>query len=76
MSGGTERLVRTLRSMTDERTALEQEPATVYEVVTRQMVEELARDVRDLRRRIDTLLFMVAAAIVVDLALRLTGAGG
>jgi len=76
VSGGTERLARTLRVMTAERTALEQEPATVYEIVTRQMVEELARDVRDLRRRIDTLLFMVAAAIVVDLALRLTGAGG
>lgn len=76
MSGqGTGRLARAVRSRMVERTALEREPATVYEVVTRQKVEELAREMRDLRRRIDTLLFMVLAAIVVDLALRLSGAG-
>jgi hypothetical protein len=75
MSSGVERLARALQPRAVERTALEQEPATVYEVVTRQMVEDLARDVRDLRRRIDTLLFMVIAAIIVDLALRLSGAG-
>ena len=76
MSGqGTKRLAHLLRARNDGGTALEREPATVYEVVTRQKVEELAREVRDLRRRIDTMLLMVLAAIVVDLALRLSGAG-
>jgi hypothetical protein len=49
-------------------------PATAYEAVTRQMVEDLARELVDIKGRLNGLLFMVAGAIVVDLALRLAGA--
>jgi hypothetical protein len=60
----------------EERPArLDLEPATAYEVVTRQMVEALGADLREIKGRLNGLLFLVAGAVVVDLALRLAGAG-
>ncbi len=52
---------------------LDLEPATAYEVVTRQMVEALGSDLREIKGRLNGLLFLVAGAVVVDLALRLAG---
>lgn len=49
-------------------------PASAYEAVTRQMVEGLVREVGEIKGRLNGLLFMVAGAIVVDVALRLAGA--
>ena len=53
---------------------LDLRPATAYEAVTRQMVEGLARELGEIKGRLNGLLFMVAGAIVVDVALRLAGA--
>jgi hypothetical protein len=50
-------------------------PASAYEAVTRQMVEALADDLREIKRRLDGLLWMVAGAIVIDIVIRLSGAG-
>ena len=52
---------------------LDLEPATAYEVVTRQMVEALGADLREIKGRLNGLLFLVAGAVVIDLALRLAG---
>lgn len=54
--------------------AIELGPASVYEAVTRQMVEALAEDIREIKTRVNGLLWMVAGAIVVDIAIRLAGA--
>jgi hypothetical protein len=43
----------------------------VYEVVTRQMLEELKREVGEVKGRVNTLLWMVAGAIVMDVVVRL-----
>jgi hypothetical protein len=50
-------------------------PASAYEAVTRQMVEALADDLREIKGRLNGLLWMVAAAIVIDIVIRLSGAG-
>ena len=50
-------------------------PASAYEAVTRQMVEALADDLREIKSRLNGLLWMVASAIVIDLVIRLSGAG-
>jgi hypothetical protein len=50
-------------------------PASAYEAVTRQMVEALADDLREIKGRLNGLLWMVAGAIVIDILLRLSGAG-
>ena len=48
-------------------------PGTAYEAVTRQMVEDLAREIGEIKGRLNGRLFMAAGAIVVDVALRLSG---
>jgi hypothetical protein len=50
-------------------------PASAYEAVTRQMVEALADDLREIKGRLNGLLWMVAGAIVIDIVIRLSGAG-
>ena len=50
-------------------------PASAYEAVTRHMVEALADDLREIKSRLNGLLWMVASAIVIDLVIRLSGAG-
>ncbi len=52
-----------------ERTDLA--PGSIYEAVTRQMVQGLVEDVREIKGRLNGLLFMLAGAIVLDLALRI-----
>lgn len=54
-----------------ERVALG--PGTIYEAVTRQMVEGLTEELREIKGRLNGLLFLVAGAMVVDVVLRLIG---
>ena len=49
------------------------EPATAYEAVTRQMVLALEDDLREIKTRLNGLLFMVAGSVLLDVALRLAG---
>lgn len=66
------RPVRTIS--TSAPPALDLKPASVYEAVTRQKVEALAEDIKEIKGRLNGLLWMVASAILLDLVLRLTGA--
>ncbi|HEY8447213.1 MAG TPA: hypothetical protein VIL01_08905 [Thermomicrobiales bacterium] len=50
-------------------------PPSAYEAVTRQMVESLEEELREIKGRLNGLLWMVASAIVLDIAIRLAGAG-
>jgi len=50
-------------------------PASIYEAVTRQMVESLTADLQEIKGRLNGLLFMVAGAMVVDIALRIVNGG-
>ena len=47
------------------------DPTSAYEAVTRQMVLGLAEDLKEIKSRLNGLLFMVAASLLLDLALRL-----
>jgi hypothetical protein len=44
---------------------------SAFEAVTRQMVETLAEELREIRHRVDGLLWMGAGAILLDTVLRL-----
>ncbi len=46
-------------------------PASVYEAVTRQMVESLAADIRDIKGRLNTLFFMLIGGIMLEIAIRI-----
>jgi len=55
--------------------AVDLEPASAYEAVTRQMVDALGEELKEIKGRLDGLLYMVAGAIVIDVVLRLAGIG-
>ena len=51
------------------------EPATAYEAVTRQMVEGLRDELREIRSRINGLLFIMVGTVVTEVTFRLAGVG-
>jgi hypothetical protein len=55
------------------REAISLEPATAYEVITRQMVLALREELREIKTRLNGLLFMVAGSVLLEVALRLAG---
>ncbi len=48
------------------------EPASTYEAVTRQMVLGMSEDLREIKARLNGLLFMIAGSLLMDVALRLS----
>lgn len=65
-----------LRDLVERRSGQDKvdlEPGCAYGVVTRQMVDMLRADVRQIKGRIDALFSLVAGAIVIEILLRLTG---
>ena len=46
-------------------------PASVHEAVTRQMVESLSGDIRDIKGRLNTLFFMLIGGIMLEIAIRI-----
>ncbi len=67
--------VRRRRRRTDPAPAVELRPAGAYEAVTRQMVENLAADIREIKNRLNGLLFMVAGTVLLDVIVRVAGLG-
>lgn len=49
------------------------EPGCAYGVVTREMVQHLAEELREIRGRLNQLMVMIAGAITLDILLRLAG---
>jgi hypothetical protein len=71
-----------LRSMISHRSdyshpepAGEPGPGSTYEAVTRQMVRSLRDEVRDVKHRINQLITLIIAAILLEVLMRLIGAG-
>ena len=58
-----------------ERPAVSLEPASAYEAVTRQMVVAVNDELREIKARLNGLLFMVAGSVLLDVALRLAHGG-
>lgn len=50
---------------------LDEKPKSVYEVVTRQMLMGLKEDVAEVKGRVNTLLWVVLGATVVEFVMRL-----
>lgn len=51
--------------------AIDLAPKSAHEAVTRQMVSDLAADLNEVKNRVNAMLWLVAGAVVVDVALRL-----
>lgn len=55
------------------RETISLEPASAYEAVTRQMVIGVSEELREIKARLNGLLFMVAGSVLLDVASRLAG---
>jgi hypothetical protein len=69
----TTRIRRRPEPRAGPRKLVDLEPTSAYELVTRQMVERLTDDLREIKGRLNGVLWMIAGAMVVELVLRLTG---
>jgi hypothetical protein len=73
-TGSSDRLVRLVREHRERQPArVSLEPATAYEAITRQMVEDLVRELAALRTRFDAMFYLVVGSLVVDVMLRIIG---
>jgi hypothetical protein len=68
------RRLRCDRENDKEGDGVDLRPANAYEAVTRQMVEDIAADVREIKGRLNNLLFMIVAAVLLDIIARMLGA--
>lgn len=52
---------------------VDERPRSVYEILTRQMLEDLRSDLAEVKSRVNALLWLVAGAVVLDWLARLLG---
>lgn len=52
------------------RPPIDLEPHSTYEALTRQMVESIRDDVREIKGRLNTLFFVVLGSILIDMVTR------
>jgi hypothetical protein len=66
--------LRASRERDEERETppLNLDPRSTYEVLTRQMVSDLADELREIRQRVNGLIFVTVTAVITDVVLRLT----
>lgn len=50
---------------------LDERPRSVYEMLTRRMLEELRADMDEIKGRVNALLWLTVGAVLVDLVMRL-----
>ena len=62
---------RSSGSAYDPDGAVDDRPRSVYEVVTRRMLEDLKEDVSEVKGRVNALLWLVAGAVVLEMVVRL-----
>ncbi len=46
-------------------------PATAFEAITRQMVESLSEELREIKSRLNSLIFMMIGAILLEIVSRM-----
>lgn len=71
-------MARRLRLLREERggerpSALDDDPCCVYGLMTRATLDNLAKDVDELKTRVNALLWGVGTTVVIDVFMRLAG---
>ena len=56
-----------------EEDGIDEGPCCVYGLVTRKLLEDLAKDVEEVKQRVNTVLWGMGAAVMVDVVMRLAG---
>lgn len=66
-----ERLATLNHPPTEPPEPLDLSPSTTFEALTRQMVETLVDEVREIRTRLNSLVFMMVGAMLLDVIARI-----
>jgi hypothetical protein len=69
------RAIDGLRAAGHELEAVDLAPKSAHEALTRQMVSDLAADMAEIRNRVNGMFWLVVAAVVVDVVMRVAGIG-
>lgn len=69
-----ERIRRLQRTTTTPSNGGGPNEPTGYEMVTRQMVESISEDVRDIKSKLNNLVFVLIGTILIDVISRMLGA--
>lgn len=69
-SGGLEQEAAPHAEARQESEAVDDKPRSVYEVLTRQMLEQVKADVKEVKDRVNTLIWLVVGAMLLELAMR------
>jgi hypothetical protein len=65
--------LRALHERDDRAPApLDLDPRSAYELLTRQMVSALADELREIRQRVNGLIFLTIGAVLADIVMRVT----
>jgi hypothetical protein len=56
-----------------KRDRVDLQPSSTYEAITRQMVEDLGEDLREIKSRINNIFYIVVGSILVDMLTRWMG---
>lgn len=66
--------IRSRRTATKrQQGTVDLKPRSAYEALTRQMVEALAEDVREIKSRVNNIFYIVIGSILVDMLTRWMG---
>ena len=65
------RAIDGLRAAGEPVDAIDLSPKSAHEALTRQMVSGLAADLTEVKNRVNAMLWLVAGAVVVEVAMRL-----
>lgn len=64
--------LRQARRAPSAKPRLDLDPQSAYELLTRQMVSSLSEELREIRLRVNGLLFVTITAVLTDVVIRLT----
>ncbi len=68
---GYGREVRIEKGMKDDGAGeVDERPKSVYELITRRMLEELREDIGEVKSRVNALLWLMVGAILMELVMR------
>lgn len=56
-----------------KRDPVDLQPSSTYEAITRQMVEDLGEDLREIKSRLNNIFYIVVGSILVDMLTRWMG---
>jgi hypothetical protein len=60
-----------LNQQQSEDEPIDDKPRSVYEIITRQMLDDVRQDITEIKGRVNTVLWLMVGAILIELLVKL-----